>query len=668
MVFHVRGRKTPRGLTVDLSRCAAALWRATTYLSVAQLHLRTNPLPARLFHASDVKLSPSGHWGTVPGTAWALIHVGLAAGRWPDVEVVPIIGAGHAGVVQRALAWITGDLAKVDARLREEAMDLATLVDSFPDSQGLGSEVHPAFPTGAYMGGWLGGALAFAQGMALDAANRVVVPIIGDGECETPTTAASWLAQRSIPGASVFPVVHLNGYRMGGPSLLGGMSDEQVCVYAQGLGWEPVIQHVRTGDLAEHAAFQQVVADGIDATRQGDRRVVFLRCVKGWSGPVGAHKTPLIDLSKSADQRAQLTKWMSSYRPWELFDDDGRPVGELASALDQIRFQRPNPAELPDPPAAQPKRRGFSTEIVAVLREHAGAGDFKVFSPDELGSNHLGELVGEPWVHEVLAEEVLLGWLAGWTASGRRGVLISYEAFGTLLLTGLVGHLKQRRLLDSALPSINLFLTSYGWHNVYTHGDPSLVTALLGIRDPAVRVFTPADADRAAIALDDAIRSTGMVNIIVAGKHATPSHPLESIGLERLHGLAIWNHLSDPGEPDLTLLCAGDLTAAVVSQAVALIRQRHKCRLRVVNVHELTALAGPTLHSFIGQHARVLVLTVGHPSVIWGLLAARLRQVEVLGWCEPPHPMPQDGLAAHSGLDVGGIIAAAEILLASEVS
>jgi xylulose-5-phosphate/fructose-6-phosphate phosphoketolase len=302
--------------------------------------------------------------------------------------------------------------------------------------------------------------------------------------------------------------------------------------------------------------------------------------------------------------------------------------------------------------------------VSALLRAYAEAGSFKVFSPDELRSNRLGDLASEPWAHELLAEEVLLGWLAGWTATGRRGLLVSYESFASLLLTGLIGHLKQRRIAPPAMPSINLLLTSYGWHNVYTHGDPSLSTALLGTGDQAVHVFTPADADRAALALDDALRSNGQVNVIIAGKHASATYPCATIDAERRDGLAVWSHLSDPGEPDLTLVCAGDLAAAAVSESVALIRARHGCRVRVVNVHDLTALAGPRIHSSLGRSAAVVVATLGHPAAIWGLLAGRTRRrVDVVGWREPPYPMPQKELAAYCGLDVPGVTAAATAVL-----
>ncbi|MDG4793484.1 hypothetical protein [Micromonospora sp. WMMD1082] len=651
---------------MDLAQRADALWRALTYLSVAQLHLRSNPLAADRLDVSDVKPHPSGHWGTVPGSAWALAHACLASGRGVGVQIVPVLGAGHAGVVQRALAWLTGDIQQADRRYGQDVNGLAALVEAFPNGDTLGSEVHPALPAGAYMGGWLGGALAFAQGLALDSPNRVVVPILGDGECETPSTAAAWLAHRALVDAGVLPVVHLNGHRMGARSLLGSMSDKQLSAYAVGLGWQPVVVQVGASrGLAEHVEFHRALVDGIEAVAQGAHRVVFLRCVKGWSGPIGAHKTPLTDLVGDPCQRTALRAWLSSYQPRELFDTDARPVGALASALHTIHIGNSFQAASPLPPPATPAGRGFAAEVTAVLRAHAMSGDFKVFSPDELRSNRLGELQSESWVHEVLAEEVLVGWLTGWTASGRRGVLVSYEAFAPLLLTALVGQLKQRRLIGRALPSINLLLTSYGWHNVYSHGDPSLITALLGISDPAVHVFTPADADRVALALDDALRSTARVNVIVAGKHTTATHPRETVEEERRCGLAVWPHLSDPGEPELTVVCAGDLAAGVVAEAVVGIRSRYGCQVRVVNVHDMAAFVDSDLHHYVGTGAAVLILTLGHPATIWGLLGGRLRRdVAVVGWTEPPFPMPQARLAAYTGLDATGVTSAAGALLA----
>lgn len=642
---------------------ADALWRAITYVAVAQLHLSGNPLLQRPLTVDDMKPHPSGHWGTVPGTAWMLAHIGLATAARPDVDVVPVIGAGHAGVAQISLAWLTGDLAKVSGQFTSDLDGLTRLVTSFPEVGGLGTEVHPLLPGGSYMGGALGGALAFAQGAALHATHRVLVPILGDGECETPTTAAAWLAQEALTPASVLPVVHLNGHRMGGPSLLAAMSDDQLRAYAVGLGWQPTVFRITRGTPTEHERFHHLLLTCLDGAYGGERRMIFLRCVKGWTGPTPGHKTPLTDLAGDPHQQLLLKRWLVRYKPNELFDGDGQPVGLLADALGDFRIADLPSCNSPAVNAVISQQASFAEHLPQVLRSHAQKGGFAVFSPDELSSNRLGELACESWVYEVLAEEILVGWLAGWTSSGRRGLVISYEAFAPMMLTSLIGLLKQRRL-GPTLPSINLLLTSYGWHNAYTHSDPSLITALLATGDPAVHIFTPADAYRTAVVLNDALQSDGCVNVIIAGKHPTDLHPVDALADERANGLAIWHHLTDAGKPDLVLVCAGDLPAGIVGAAAERIRSLSSCRVRVVNVHELAGLARPEADQYLDLNAAILILTLGHPAAIWGLLAGRgHRAVDVVGWREPQRPMTQRSLAEWAGLDVEGVVRAGTQLL-----
>lgn len=665
---------------------ASALWRAMVYVAVVQLHLTDNVLMARCLRSSDVKERPAGHWGTVPGTAWALTHVALAAGT-SQTPVVPLLGAGHAGVAQLALAWLTGDLAALRPQYQRNVDGLRELARAFPNLDGLGAEVHPLLPAGGFLGGCLGGALAFACGTTLDGSPKLVVPIIGDGECETPTTAGAWLPARDLPAGRVLPIVHLNGFRMGGPSLLGRMTDQEVTAYFAGQGWRADIWHIGHSDIADHGAFHQALASAISSSRDAIRVVVVLRCVKGWSGPAvvdgkpvlgtaGLHKTPLTSPADDPDQLEQLVAWLASFRPKELFDPDGRPHGTLAEALAHIRLdelcQDPDQVEYGssgDGPA-QPVG-SFSASVTRAVKRHADRGDFRLFSPDELNSNRLGSLAGYPWCHEVLAEETLLAWLAGWTATGRRGLLIAYEAFASLFAAGLISQLKHRRLMSSALPSLNVLLTSYGWHNTYTHGDPSLATTLLGVADPTVRVLTPADPMRLALVLDQVLDSRGRLNVVIAGKHSQAAHPTATIGEELTRGLAIWPQFSDPGEPDLTVVCCGDLAADVTTQAVPPIQEALGKRVRLVNVADLTVLGNPITwpaglttaerHHYFGEHAAILVVTIGQPSAVWGLLGGDWsRPFAVIGWREPSGPLPQLELASAAGLDVPGLVRAAQ--------
>ncbi|MEE6260173.1 phosphoketolase family protein [Plantactinospora sonchi] len=675
----------------DFAQLADALWRAVTYVSVAQLHLESNPLLTEPLVPEQVKNRPSGHWGTVPGVAFVLSHV-MLAGASIDDELVPIIGAGHAGVAQVAMAWLTGDLARVRPRFGADAKGLSRLVAAFPDLDGLGAEVSPSLPGGWYLGGQIGGALAFAQGAALDAPDRILVPVLGDGECETPATAAAWLTGRALADRTrVLPIIQVNGFRMGSQSLLGAMDDDALRGYATGLGWRSSVVHLNAAGLGEHQSFRAALVAAVTAVREQLPTAIFLRCTKGWSGPAElaarpllgtplTHKTPLTDPRRHPDQLATLRQWLASYRPAELFTANGTATGALAEAVRVVQGRvRPRRtarhSSAGEPPT--PVRYGcFASAVTAVLRKHAGDGDFHLFSPDELASNRLGDLAQEPWATEVLAEEVLLSWLAGWTATGRRGLLVSYEAFAPLLLTGLVQLLKQYRVMAASekRPSLNLLLTSYGWHNTYTHGDPSLTTALLATQDPAVRVLTPADPSRLAVVLDRALNSVGQVNVILAGKHPTDEQPLETVEQECARGLAVWPHTSDDGEPDLVILAAGDLPATIARPAALALRQRRGLRVRVVGVQDLTTLGDPAIwpsglsaaeiRHYFGATAPLVIATLGHRAAVWGLIEGRLRRpVTVIGWCEPAGPMSQHRLAETAGMDVAGLSAAAERLL-----
>jgi len=296
----------------EISTLADALWRATCYVSVCQLHLRDNVLLRRPLAIEHVKERPSGHWGTVPGTAWAVSHLALAAGSpGQEVVLVPLLGAGHAGVVQLAAAWVTGDLGKVRSRFTPDAEGLRQLSQAFPDVDGLGAEVTPALPLGGFLGGKLGGCLPFAQGAALNAPDRVVVPILGDGECETPTTAGGWLAQRKLASASVLPVVHVNGFRMGDRSLLGSLDDEELHRYFAGLGWDTKIEHVVRGTRKEHTSFHKALQNALESTRwTTDCAGVAMR--EGMGRPRVARRTPSsghpVHAQDSAEQSSHVSR------------------------------------------------------------------------------------------------------------------------------------------------------------------------------------------------------------------------------------------------------------------------------------------------------------------------------------------------------------------------
>ncbi|MFE6101280.1 phosphoketolase [Streptomyces laurentii] len=683
----------------------AAVADALDYLCLAQLYLADNPLLARPLTPSDIKQRPAGHWGACPPVNRILATLGPLQAAVPDGNELHVLhGAGHAGPSALAHAYLTGSLGHAHPDLRQSPEGLHQLVTRFPLPD-IGGEITPLIPGHLHTGGQLGPALAVGQGTVLDAPHRLSVVLIGDGEGETGTTAAAWLGARALAGTgghgTVLPVVLLNGQRMGGPSLLSTLSRAELTAYFTGLGHRPVYS-----DGHDITQLRRAMADALDLAQPlgtpGLSSVLVLTLDKGHGAPVQAdgrpiagtpavHKTPLCDPATVPEEFDALDAWLNSYQPGMLLAPDGKPRLHLLPAL--LR-PRPEPVGLPAPrgcvaASAQVGRaatgRSFAQTVPDVLRDRAEQGMFRVFSPDELASNRIdltdehGRLV--PWVVEVLGEELCHAWAQGYTETGRRALVATYEAFAPINLSLVQQQLKHRAVRRHAglapLPSIVYLLTSLGWNNTFTHQNPSLTTALLASGDPAVHVLTPADPARTAAALTFALRKLDRCTLLIAGKHTTTHHPLDTLDEELRHGIAIWPHLStpDPGEPDLVLASAGDLPAEALTTLAQRLRTEHPgLRVRYVHVHDLTTLAESSTRplaldeiafaNLFGRRAPIILATSGYLADIHALLGRRHpgSRLTVLGYRDPGHPVAQTELRRLCGLDDDTLWSIATIL------
>ncbi|MGH9038011.1 MAG: phosphoketolase, partial [Acidimicrobiia bacterium] len=325
-----------------------ALWRALNYLSAAQLYLQDNLRLERRLEPGDVKENPSGHWGVCPPTNLVLAHLApVLRHAGPGMELDIVHGAGHAAPSAFAFSYLTGELGRSRPCLRQTPSGLRAFVSGFPHGHGLGSEITPAIPGQRYMGGQLGPALAFGYGTVLDAPHRLTAVLVGDGECETGLTAATWLGARALRHTgnhgAVLPVVLLNGLRQGGPSLLAGLSPARQREYFRGLGWDPVFD-----PGTDQAAFRSTLMRALAAVRPvgDDERpvVVVVTLAKGATGPeqldgraiIGTprvHKTPLHQPRQKPSELAMLDRWLRSYRPGELLTGSGAPTALPRAAL-----------------------------------------------------------------------------------------------------------------------------------------------------------------------------------------------------------------------------------------------------------------------------------------------------------------------------------------------
>ncbi len=478
----------------DLFRRIDAYWRASNYLSVGQIYLLANPLlrePLRLDH---VKPRLLGHWGTTPGLNFVYVHANrLIVER--DLDAIFVAGPGHGGPGVVANTWLEGTYSEVYPNVSQDARGMQALFKQFSFPGGIPSHVAPETPGSIHEGGELGYALSHAFGAAFDNPNLLVFCVVGDGEAETGPMATSWHSNKFLDAAhdgAVLPILHLNGYKIAGPTVLARIPREELEQLMRGYGWaplfveghEPAEMHVEMAAALDQAATEIARIQGAARTRGVRTRqpwpMIVLRTPKGWTGPKvvdghpvegtqRAHQVPF-DVGHDPARLAMLESWMKSYRPEELFDERGAPVRELLDLPPRgDRRMSANPhanggllrkelripdftqyaVEVPKPGTTLGEAtRVQGTLIRDVLVQNAEQRNFRVFSPDETASNRWAPVFEvttrasdaeilptddhvspDGRVMEMLSEHQCEGWLEGYLLTGRHGFFSCYEAF-----------------------------------------------------------------------------------------------------------------------------------------------------------------------------------------------------------------------------------------------
>ncbi|WP_242894905.1 phosphoketolase family protein [Actinomadura litoris] len=667
---------TERGLTDDEARRVDAYWRAANYLSAGQIYLLGNPLLREPLRAEHIKPRLLGHWGTSPGLNFCYVHLNRVI-RARDLDMVYIMGPGHGGPAAVANAWLEGTYSEVYPDISQDERGMARLFRQFSFPGGIPSHVAPETPGSIHEGGELGYSLAHAYGAAFDNPDLVVACIVGDGEAETGPLAASWHSNKfldPVHDGAVLPILHLNGYKIANPAVLARIPEEELVQLFDGYGYHPVLvsgeepasMHRKMAAaldqaLDEIAAIQSAARAAAREGRAFERRrwpMIILRSPKGWTGPKEvdgqpvegtwrSHQVPLSGVRDNPEHLAQLEAWLRSYRPDELFDDEGRPVAELlASAPQGERRMSANPhanGGLLLRPLALPDFRDYAAPVGepgttateptrllgAFLRDvmRANPSNFRIMGADETASNRLQDVfeatdrvfLGERYptdvhqaaqgrVMEVLSEHLCQGWLEGYLLTGRHGLFNSYEAFIHIVDAMFNQHakwLKVTRGLPWRRPiaSLNYLLSSHVWrqdHNGFTHQDPGFLDVVMNKKPEIVRVYLPPDANTLLSVGDHCLRSRDYVNVIVAGKQ--PALNWLSMDAAIAHctrGIGIWEWAStDEGaDPDVVLACAGDIPTLETLAAAALLRDLFpELRVRVVNVVDLMRLQPDSEH------------------------------------------------------------------------
>lgn len=686
-------------------RGPVAYRRAADYLAAAMIYLRNNVLLTEPLRREHLKPRLLGHWGTCPGITF--VYSGLnGLVRRTGQRTLLVTGPGHGAPAIHANLWLEGTHAHHDPALARDGDGLAELVRRFSWPGGFPSHLSPEVPGVIHEGGELGYALATAYGAALDDPGLLVACIVGDGEAETGPTAGSWQGHKFLEPATsgtVLPILHLNGARISSPTVYACMSDDELTSYFRGAGWSPHIVDVTTTDDPD-----ALLADVLDrahadiaAARHANAvgttwPLLLLRSPKGWGVPATdpngeplegtfhAHQVPLDDVHDDPDQLALLETWLRSYRPEELFTEDGSPRPELLAELpdDDLRLGRVPQANggrlrrdlpLPDvkgfavdvdaPGAATASPTGTAGEWLAELMRATGdTRDFRVVCPDELESNKLGALLDATdrafaWpirghaehlapggrVMEVLSEHLCQGWLQGYLLTGRHGLFPCYEAFASIvdsMVNQYAKFLKMSGEVDWRAPvaSLNYLLTSEGWrqeHNGYSHQGPGFINNLLSKKASVSRVYLPPDANTLLVTLRRCLSDTDHINLVVAGKNSGAQWlDLDAAERHCRAGAGVWDWAGTAGDPDVVLACAGGIPTVETLAAVALLRDRAPgMAVRVVNVVDLLTLAHPRHHphglaeedftALFGADTPVVFAFHGYPSAVHELLHGR---------------------------------------------
>jgi len=615
-----------------------------------------------------------GHWGTTPGQNFLYTHLNRVIKKY-DLDMIYMSGPGHGGPAVVSGTYLEGTYSEVYSNVGRDLAGLKRLFTQFSFPGGIPSHASAECPGSIHEGGELGYSLSHAFGAVFDNPDLVVACVIGDGEAETGPLATSWHSNKFLNAASdgaVLPILHLNGYKIANPTILARITKEELESLLRGYGWTP---YYVEGD--DPAIMHEAMATTLDKVVEEIKRIqararndgnverprwpmIVFGSPKGWTGPkfidgvpiegtFRAHQVPITDPARNQDHLKQLEAWLRSYKPEELFDEEGRlhaELAELAPTGDRRMGANPHAnggkllreLRMPDfrEYAVEVNEPGIvgigDTRVLApflrdVIKQNAEQKNFRLFGPDETVSNGLEAVfkaTSRQWeadtvgtdqylaragrVMEMLSEHQCQGWLEGYLLTGRHGLFNCYEAFIHIVDSMFNQHAKWLKV-TAALPwrvkiaSLNYLLSSHVWrqdHNGFTHQDPGFIDHVVNKKAEVVRVYLPPDGNCLLSVVDHCLRSRHYVNVVVAGKHPAPQWlSMEAAVAHCTQGIGIWQWASNDqeAETDVVMACAGDVPTLETLGAVSILRQHLPgLKVRVVNVVDLMRLQPPTEH------------------------------------------------------------------------
>ncbi len=617
--------------------------RLSNYLSVAMLYLKDNFFLESELTRENIKERILGHWGTVPGlNLFYGITLQLIKTRFQNdgLKVMFTAGPGHGAPAVLAGLFLENTLSRFYSLATRDKKGAEYLIKNFSWPGGFPSHAYPGLPGQILEGGELGYSLATAFGSVFDNKDLVNICVIGDGEAETGTLSASWQSNKFInPGRDgvVLPVLHLNSYKISGPTLFSLMSEEEIKNYFQGLGYKVhyVDQYPNKDTFIDntYSAFENAAED-IYEFKQGSGQlpIVVVKSMKGWTGPSYLHQKkiednnlshgiPIQNPKKDDEEFESLKSWLLSYSIGDFFDETGEfssnffnmlPANESCpgATLELLNSEKLIVPAIDDFEIRFDKRGAFpesrmeeiSKYIKSIFDKNEKLNNFRVFSPDESESNMMEDIFSETgrilnrkvseWttgfsdngrIMEILSENVLQSWLEGYVKTGRNGIFVSYEAFLGIVTSQIDQYLKYLKqcshfLWRKEIPSLNYISTSTGWrqdHNGFSHQNPALINSMISRPADYAHVYFPADVNIFLATLEESLNSKNAVNLIIADKRELPQWLTMAEAREHVRrGVSEWQFAGNyENEFDIVLASAGDHQTKETLAAAVLLKK-----------------------------------------------------------------------------------------------
>lgn len=643
-------------------------FRLSNYLSVGQLYLMDNPLLKRKLDIKDIKPNVVGHWGTAPGQNFIYTHLNRIINKY-DLNMIYISGPGHGGQAMIAHNYIDGSYSEIYPDITNDENGLKKLFKQFSFPGGVSSHVAPETPGSINEGGELGYSLSHAFGAVLDNKDLIAACVIGDGEAETGPLAASWHLNKIINpnnDGTVLPILHLNGYKIANPTILSRISNDELISLFLGYGWKPFIvegEDPKTMHKKMAKTLDEIIEYLIKIKNESKRKsfrpfypMLILKTPKGWTGPkevegsFKSHQVPIIVNKENTANVNALEKWLKSYKPKELFNNDGSIKESIKSiAPKENKRMGMNPVtngglllkELITPDIKEYgikiNKRGITEaedmrELGIYIRDLVKLNEenknYRIFGPDEALSNRLNHVFEETYkkwgtkiikkdellnregrvIDGILSEHACQGMLEGYLLTGRHGFIHSYEAFIRIVDSMASQHAKWLKVTSSLpwrkpISSLNYLLSSHVWqqdHNGYTHQNPGFINHIITKKPDIVRVYLPFDTNTLISTFDHITKTKNYINVVIASKHKRPQWLSMEEAIKHCEkGIDTfkWASTDNGKTPDVVLACAGDTPTIEVLAATSILKEYlPNLKVRVVNVVDLMKLVSNEKH------------------------------------------------------------------------